>query len=604
MGMPEPQVTRLALGVERSVLRQAWLDRLDPEHAAQALAIVQHHGVSDLVARLLAGRGVTSPKVGAYLDPKIRALMPDPDTLRDMPLAVERLVRAILRGESIAIFGDYDVDGATSSALLAGFLDACGCPTQVHIPDRIFEGYGPNIEAIRSFARAGAGLLLTVDCGSTSIEPLTEAAALGLDTIVIDHHRVAAELPTAVAIVNPNRHDDLSGLGHLCAAGVAYMVLVALNRALRQRGFWRDRPQPELIADLDLVALATIADMVPLTDLNRAFVVTGLQVMRGRRRPGLTALLDLVGGDGPPRPYHLAFLVGPRINAGGRIGDASLGARLLLEQDPVQARQMAMELDRLNRDRQRIEAEALEEAEAKAVMMLAGRDAIQVLVASADGWHPGIVGLVAARLKERYRRPAFAIAVNGKVGIGSGRSIVGVDLGRAVRSAVECGLLIKGGGHAMAAGITIDSARIDEFQTFLEDYLRDSVERSRTIEALRIDATLAASGATPSLVGDIERTGPFGSGNPEPIFAFPALRIDEAAVTGTNHVRIRASSTDGARLNAVAFRCVGTPLGQALLAARGKTALHLAGSLAIDHWSGCDRVQLRIIDAADPVNRT
>jgi single-stranded-DNA-specific exonuclease len=593
-------VTRLALGVESSVLRQAWLDRLDPERAAQALAIVQRHGVPDLVARLLAGRGITSAKVETYLDPKIRALMPDPDIIRDMPVAVERLVQAVLGSEPIAIFGDYDVDGATSSALMAGFLRACGCATQVHIPDRIFEGYGPNVDAIRSFARAGNRLLLTVDCGSTSIGPLAEAALLGLDTIVIDHHCTAAELPAAVAVVNPNRHDDLSGLGYLCAAGVAYMVIVALNRALRQRDFWRDRRQPDLLADLDLVALATVADMVPLTELNRAFVATGLQVMRGRRRPGLTALLDLVGGDGPPRPYHLGFLIGPRINAGGRIGDASLGARLLLEQDPFQAQQMAMELDRLNRDRQRIEADAADEAEAKTTMALAGNGAARVLMASADAWHPGIVGLVASRLKDRHRRPAFAIALNGRIGVGSGRSILGVDLGRAVRAAVEAGVLIKGGGHAMAAGITIEVARITEFHAFLEDYLGEAVASRRTEETLSIDATLAASGATSALVGDIEKTGPFGSGNPEPIFAFPALRIEEAIPIGSSHVRIRAASLEGSKLNAIAFRSVGTPLGQALLEARGK-ALHLAGSLAIDHWSGGDRVQLRVVDAAHPI---
>jgi single-stranded-DNA-specific exonuclease len=594
-------VSRLALGVERSVLRQAWHDRLDPERAAQALAIVQRHGVPDLVARLLAGRGITGAKVETYLDPKIRALMPDPDTIRDMPAAVERLVRAVLGCEPIAIFGDYDVDGATSSALLASFLRASGCATQVHIPDRIFEGYGPNIEAIRAFARAGNRILITVDCGSTSLEPLAEAAALGLDTIVIDHHCTAAELPAAIAIVNPNRHDDLSGLGYLCAAGVAYMVLVALNRALRLRGFWHDRRPPDLLADLDLVALATVADMVPLTELNRAFVATGLQVMRGRQRPGLTALLDLVGGDGPPRPYHLGFLVGPRINAGGRIGDASLGTRLLLEQDPVQAQQMALELDRLNRDRQRIEADAVTEAEAKTAMALAGNDSARVLMASADAWHPGIVGLVASRLKERHRRPAFAIALNGKIGVGSGRSILGVDLGRAVRAAVDAGVLIKGGGHAMAAGITIEVARIDEFHAFLEEYLGDAVTNCTTREALSIDATLAASGATSALVGDIERTGPFGSGNPEPIFAFPALRIEEAAPIGSSHVRIRASSKEGTKLSAIAFRSGGTPLGQALLEARGRKTLHLAGSLAIDHWSGCDRVQLRIVDAAEPI---
>jgi single-stranded-DNA-specific exonuclease len=598
---PAGRGTRLALGVGRSVLRQVWLDRLGPDRAAHALAMVQRYGLSDLIARLLVGRGVTHAKVESHLDPKIRTLMPDPDTLRDLPQAVARLERAVLDRETVAIFGDYDVDGAASSALMASFLEACGCHTTVHIPDRIIEGYGPNTEAIRTFARSGNTLLITVDCGSTSFEPLAHAAALGLETIVIDHHRVAAELPSAIAVVNPNRHDDLSGLGHLSAAGVAYMVLVGLNRALRQRGFWQRRVQPDLLGDLDLVALATIADLVPLTDLNRAFVATGLQVMRARRRPGLTALLDVVGGEGPPRPYHLGFLVGPRINAGGRIGDASLGARLLLEHDPLRAQQMALELDRLNRERQRIEATAVEEAEVGAAAMLA--EDSSVLVCCAPSWHPGVVGLVASRLKERFRRPAFAISLMGTVGIGSGRSVIGIDLGRAVSAAVEAGLLMKGGGHAMAAGITIGSDRIDAFRSFLDDYFRKGMQQFRRTDALLIDATLAASGATAALAADIERTGPFGSGNPEPIFAFPALRIDDASPIGNGHVRLRARSIDGASLSGIAFRCVGTPLGGALLAARKGQALHLAGSLTIDHWGRGDRVQLRIVDAADPNER-
>ncbi len=591
---------RLFLDVEKSALNRPWRDRLDFAAQGRAQAMVQLDGRSDILARILAGRGVEPDQVAAFLDPTIRALMPDPDVMRDMDVVVDRLARAIHKGETVAIFGDYDVDGACSSALVGGFLEACGTPYIIHIPDRIFEGYGPNSEAIRALAEQGASLLVTVDCGTTSFEPFGEAARLGLDVIVLDHHQAPADLPKVTGIVNPNRQDDLSGLGTLCATGVAYMALVALNRRLRQDGYWTaTRRPPDLLAALDIVALATVADVVPLTGLNRAFVSKGLAVMRARGRPGLRALTDIAGADGPPRPYHLGFLLGPRINAGGRIGDAALGAKLLLIQDEAEAVRIATELDRLNRERQVIEVQAAAEAEAEAMAAIGFADEGAAIVTASDAWHPGIVGLVASRLKERFRRPAFAIHFNGETGSGSGRSIPGVDLGKVVRAAVEAGILLKGGGHAMAAGITITKARLGEFRAFLEDRLAYGVTQSRLGDALYIDAALTAGGARPELIHEIEQAGPFGAGNPEPVFVLPSHRLADVAQVGTGHIRITARAGDNRSISGIAFRAAGGPLGEALLKARGET-MHLAGTLSIDRWGGSERVQLRLLDAARP----
>ncbi|MDB5640776.1 MAG: recJ [Hyphomicrobiales bacterium] len=593
---------RLFLGVENSALGRPWRDRLDLEAQGHAQAISQLHGHPDLLARVLAGRGVHADDCEAFLDPTIRALMPDPNVLVGMEALVARLVTSIQRGETVAIFGDYDVDGACSSALLATFLQACGCSFIIHIPDRLFEGYGPNVEAIRALAAAGARLLVTVDCGTTSFEPIAEAQSLGLDTLVIDHHQAPEALPPAYAIVNPNRLDDLSGLGHLCAAGVVYMVIVALNRALRQKGFWTtERPAPDLLAELDLVALATIADVVALKGLNRAFVAKGLAVMRARGRPGLRALFDVARADGPPRPYHLGFLIGPRINAGGRIGDAALGAKLLMMRDDDEAARIAAELDRLNGERQAIEVATLAEAEAEALFALGLEEQGACVVTAGEGWHPGIVGLVAARLKEKFRRPAFAIAMNGKTGTGSARSIPGVDLGRVVRAAVDEGLLVKGGGHAMAAGLTIDRDRLVDFRAYLEERLGEIVARARANDSLSIDAAVTAGGATPDLIRMLEQAGPFGQGNPEPVFVLPAHRLTRATPVGKGHIKVRAVAGDGAGIDAIAFRAAESPLGQALQKHVG-SAVHLAGTLSLDRWGGSERVQMRIVDLATPLH--
>jgi single-stranded-DNA-specific exonuclease len=594
------------LGVERSICGRAWHDRLDERAAARALSIVQRYGLPELLARILAGRGVEIDAVEAFLDPSLKRLMPDPSVVTGMAAAASRIADAAARSERVAIFGDYDVDGATSAALLTRFLRHAGLDPEFYIPDRLFEGYGPNVEAIRGLAERGARLLVTVDCGTTSLEALAEAQRLGLETIVIDHHQADAQLPPALAVVNPNRLDDLSGLGYLAAAGLVFLVLVATNRALRERGFWTPaRPEPDLLGLLDLVALGTVADVSRLEGLNRAFVAKGLIAMRRRERIGLTALMDVARLAGPPEPWHLGFLLGPRINAGGRIGRADLGVRLLLAEDPSEAATIAAELDRLNRERQALEQATLAAAEAEATAALGIEERGSVVVTAAAGWHPGIVGLVAARLKERFGRPAFAIALEpGGTGTGSGRSIYGVDLGRAVRRAVAEKLLLKGGGHAMAAGVTLRQDCLAPFRAFLEGELAAAVEAARRDRALLIDGALTAAAAGPEFHAMIARAGPYGPGNAEPVFALPSHIIAYAEEVGQAHVRVRLRSGDGTTLSAIAFRAAGQPLGHALLKNRGR-AVHAAGTLTLDRWQGEERVQLRLIDlaAADPVGR-
>jgi single-stranded-DNA-specific exonuclease len=600
LAAPISSSRRLFLGVERSVCGRTWRDRLDERGATRALAIAQRHDdVPELLARILAGRGVEVDAVASFLDPTVRALMPDPDTLADMRAAAMRLADAVTRGETVAIFGDYDVDGATSAATLGRYLRYCGLRPLVHIPDRLFEGYGPNVEAARALAAQGATLLVTVDCGTTSHEPLLEARRLGLDVIVIDHHQADEQLPTALAVINPNRLDDLSALGHLAAVGLVFMTVVALNRELRTRGFWTsERPEPDLLGFLDLVALGTVADVVPLKGLNRAFVAKGLLALRRRDNLGLTALMDVARLTGPPEPWHLGFLLGPRINAGGRIGRATLGVDLLMHDDASECARIAAELDRLNRERQAIEAATVAQAEAEAMAALGIEEKGAVVVTAAEGWHPGVVGLVAARLKERFGRPAFAIALEpGGTGTGSGRSITGVDLGRAVRQAVAAGLLIKGGGHAMAAGVTLRKEALSSFRAYLEEALAPAVEATRREDALLLDGAVTAAGANSDLVATIARAGPFGAHNPEPVIALPAHTVVYADEVGQAHMRVRLRAGDGSTIDAIAFRAAGQKLGSALAQSRGRS-VHAAGTLCIDRWNGIERVQLRLIDVA------
>lgn len=589
------------LGVSYSATGKLWRDRLDPRGAAQALAIAQRHNLPEMLARIIAGRGIGIDAVDDFLDPTIRKLMPDPFTVTQMETAAHRIADAVARREKIAIFGDYDVDGATSSALLAWHLRHCGLDPLIHIPDRIFEGYGPNVEAIRSLAGNGAKLLITVDCGTTSIEPLAEAKRLGMDVVVIDHHQCGDELPVVDALVNPNRLDDLSGLGHLAAVGLVFVTLVAVNRELRHRGFWTaEMPEPDLLSVLHHVALGTVADVAPLLGLNRAFVAKGLIAMRRRDHIGHTALMDVSRLNGPPEAWHLGFMLGPRINAGGRIGRADLGVRLLLEGDVSEAARIAAELDRLNTERRVIEQMAEAQAEAEALASLGLEDKGAVVVTASEGWHPGVVGLVASRLKEKFGRPAFAIALEpGGLGTGSGRSITGVDLGKAVRQAVLDGVLIKGGGHAMAAGVTLKKERLAEFRAYIEAALASSVAEARHVNELYIDGAVSARAVTTEFVNTLNRAGPFGAANPEPLIALPAHQLVYADEVGQAHLRLRFKSGDGAIVNGMAFRAVGQKLGNALLENRGQL-LHVAGSLTVDRWQGAERVQLRVTDVAVP----
>jgi single-stranded-DNA-specific exonuclease len=589
------------LGVTRSAAGRIWRDRLDPRGAARALAIAQRYQVPEMLARIIAGRGIDIDAVDDFLDPTIRKLLPDPLTVTEMEAAARRIADAASRGEKVAIFGDYDVDGATSAALLTWYLRHCGLDPLIHIPDRIFEGYGPNVEAVRGLAAKGATLLVTVDCGTTSIEPLAEAKKLGMDVVVIDHHQCGDELPVVDALVNPNRPDDLSGLGHLAAVGLVFVTLVAVNRELRARNFWSaERPEPNLLDTLHHVALGTVADVASLTGLNRAFVAKGLIALRRRDHVGHTALMDVARLSGPPEAWHLGFMLGPRINAGGRIGRADLGVRLLLEGDISEAARIAAELDRLNTERRVIEQMAEAQAEAEALASLGLDDKGAVIVTASEGWHPGVVGLVASRLKEKFSRPAFAIALEpGGIGTGSGRSIPGVDLGKVVREAVNEGILLKGGGHAMAAGITLKKERLAEFRAFVETALAATVADARHANELFIDGAVTARAVTTDFVNTLNRAGPFGAGNPEPLIALPSHQLVYADEVGQAHLRLRFKSGDGSFVNGIAFRSIGQKLGNALVENRGQM-LHVAGSLTVDRWQGSERVQMRVTDVAVP----
>ena len=595
------------LGVVRSARGYRWLETLEAKRVNDAIAISQQHGLPELLGRVLAARGVALDEVAVFLDPTLRALMPDPSTLTDMDKAARRLADAIVRREPVAIFGDYDVDGAASSALMARFLAHHGVRHRIYIPDRLTEGYGPNATAIAQLVGEGAKLIVTVDCGTTSVEVLDGARARGADVIVIDHHQADETLPAVHALVNPNRLDDMSGQGHLCAAGVVFLVLVATARELRQRGHYGgDVPEPQLIGDLDLVALATVADVVPLKGLNRAYVTKGLQVIRARNNVGLRALQDAAGLGEAPTAYHLGFILGPRINAGGRIGDAGLGARLLSTDDEGDAVRIAAVLDRLNKERKEIEQAALEEATATADRMLGERPDLGLVMVGSPEWHRGVVGLIASRLTERFKRPSCVISWDkdgssgAMTGTGSLRSVAGIDIGAAVRRAVAEGLLLKGGGHAMAAGLTVEHAKLDALSRFFADALAGASQTLAARASLSMDGALVPSAVTDSLMELIERAGPYGQGNPQPRFVFPAHRVKFAKPVGTAHIRCVLEAGDGSRLDAVAFRAAGQPLGDLLLAAAGGFPVHVAGQLRRDTWGGRNRIELQIEDAADP----
>jgi single-stranded-DNA-specific exonuclease len=583
------------LNVERSFGGKRWRPRLNDERAA--LAIAQHLGVPDVLGRVLAARGVGIDEAEAFLDPKLRDLLPDPSHLLDMDKAVARIVGAINGGEKIGVFADYDVDGACSASLLVRFFAALGRDLLVYVPDRIAEGYGPNTPALLKLKEQGVSLVLTVDCGTTAFSPLKDAADAGLDVVVIDHHVAEPMLPDAVAVVNPNRLDETSPVGQLCAAGMVFMLIIAVNRALRD-AFWygEGHGEPDLMKMLDLVALATVADVVPLTGVNRALVRQGLAVMARRENPGIAALADISRLDELPEAWHLGFMLGPRVNAGGRVGEAGLGVKLLTTNDKDEATGIAMRLDQYNSERREIEAAVLNAAMAQAERQ-AEADAPLILVAS-EGWHPGVIGIVAGRIKETFNRPACVVSIENGLGKGSGRSVRGVDLGPAVIAAHQAGHLVNGGGHAMAAGFTVAGERLDDFRRFLTDHIENQLAGTVLAPDIGIDGALSPEGATVEFIDSLNDAGPFGAGNPRPRFVLPAVAPINARIVGTDHVScFLAAPQGGTRLKSIAFRTAGTPVGEALLNARGG-ALHVAGHLNVDTWQGDRKPQLIIEDVA------
>lgn len=586
------------LGIERSLTGRHWAARASDER--RALAMAQRLGLPEIVARVLAGRGIESDSAAQFLDPKLRDQLPDPSHLRDMDPAAERLARAIANGDLIAVFGDYDVDGATASALLGRFITAAGGRVRVYIPDRIKEGYGPNAVALRRLQEEGAAVVVTVDCGTTSHAPLAESARAGLDVIVVDHHAAEPRLPEAYAVVNPNRLDESSPHRQLAAVGVAFLLAVATNRALRRLGRYGSLAEPDLVGLLDLVALGTVCDVVPLTGLNRVLVAQGLKIVAQRTNPGIKALAEVARVNSRCGAYHLGFMLGPRVNAGGRVGAADLGARLLMTDDPHEAQALAERLDAFNRERQGIEAAVLEAAQAQ---VDAAESRAHLVLAVGEGWHPGVIGIVAGRLRERYERPACVVAFDGDIGKASGRSTNGVDLGAAVIAARQAGLLISGGGHSQAAGFTVARDKLPALREFLAERVASQARGGHVVPRLTLDGSLALGAATPDLVGLLERVGPFGAGNPEPRFALPLVRVARADVVGEKHVRCILTDQRGGRLNGIAFRAAGTVLGRALLNSNGGT-LHVAGCLRADEWRGETRVQLQIEDAAPPHTST
>jgi single-stranded-DNA-specific exonuclease len=585
--MPEtPDAPPLCLGVAASATGRRWT-ALPEALVRQAEAMAQITGLPAPLCRTLARRGVSPEDAPGFLSPALRDLLPDPSSLRDMDTAARRFLDAVRRRERIAVFADYDVDGGASAALLLAWLRDMGLSATLYIPDRIDEGYGPNPPAMRQLASTH-DLIVCVDCGTLGHEAI--AAAEGAEVIVLDHHLGAETLPPALAVVNPNRQDETGDLGHLCAAAVVFLMLVAVNRAMRAEGM----KGPDLMASLDLVALATVADVAPLTGVNRALVRRGLQVMAGRGRPGLRALADVARLDSAPAAYHLGFLLGPRVNAGGRIGQADLGARLLATDDPAEAAALAARLDALNTERREIETEvrtaALAQAEAR------GLDAPLVWAAD-EGWHPGVVGIVAARLKEAANRPAVVIGFEGDEGKGSGRSVPGVDLGAAVQRLAAEGLLEKGGGHRMAAGLTVTRAKLDAAMARLGALLDRQGAGQTGPRDLAVDAVLMPGAVTCELIERLEEAGPFGQGAPAPRFALPEQRILFAKRAGESHLRLTVGDGTGPRLDAIAFRAFEGPLGRILEAHEGRR-FHLAGRLEIDTWGGRRRPKLRLEDAA------
>ncbi len=579
-------------GVAASLTGRAWRWR----GGNMQLGAQQQLG-DDIVRQLLLSRGVALDDIERHRVPTLRNFLPDPSRFRDMDVAADRLAQAVIAGEKITIYGDYDVDGATSSALLIRLLRDLGIEAGYYIPDRLLEGYGPSGEALVKLGQSGSSLIVTVDCGAMAHEALAMAHDAGVDVIVVDHHKCAAELPRTVALVNPNRldeEDDAAAHGHLAAVGVAFLLAIALVRTLRERGYFADRREPDLLALLDVVALGTVADVAALHGLNRAFVAQGLKVMARRDNIGMAALIDASRLKRSPACSDLGFALGPRINAGGRVGESTLGVRLLTTRDPEEAREIAAQLSALNEERRAIEAEVQEAAEAQ----LASQHNRAVHLVAGEGWHPGVIGIVAGRIKEKTGKPSLVIALDGDTGKGSGRSIAGVDLGAAIIRARDEGLLVAGGGHAMAAGLTVPADRIDALAEWLDSTLEAQVARASASREMALDLAVAPGGLTPELVESLEAAGPYGVGWPGPRVAVGPVRLVKCDIVGTDHVRLIAAGDDGKSFKGIAFRAAESDMGQALLHGSRGRRLWLAGRVKIDDWGSRPQAELHLEDAA------
>jgi single-stranded-DNA-specific exonuclease len=587
------------LGVVKSLTGRTW--RLRAADAVLVRGLQQQFGLSEPIARALAARGVEAADAETHLNPTLRALFPDPSCFKDMDVAARLLADVVADGHKAVVFADYDVDGATSAALLVRWFRAMGRELSIYVPDRVKEGYGPSVAAFERLKAEGADLVVTVDCGAAAHDALQAASDMGLRVVVIDHHLMRdGEAPRCAALVNPNRPDCLSNQGVLAAAGVTFVLLAALNREARARGLFADRPEPDIRQWLDLAALGAICDVTKLVGFNRALAAQGLKVMSGWGNPGLKALLDVAGAKGPATVFHAGFILGPRINAGGRIGRSDLGARLLSTDDAEEARALAAELDALNMTRKDTERQAFEEAVRRIEQEANFDPAAPVLVVAGEDWHPGVVGIVAGRLRERYRRPAVVIGIDpvSGVGKGSGRSQPGVNLGRAIQAAYDAGVLMAGGGHAKAAGLTVRAESIPELRAFLTERLAEESAVAVAADALEIDALAAPGAAGRALLDEFGQLAPFGPGAPEPMFALADVRAEQAKAVRGGHVRCVLVNGVGARIRAIAWRAEDTDLGRRLLAGGG--ALHVAGRLKSDDWAGRDAVELEIEDAADP----
>jgi single-stranded-DNA-specific exonuclease len=595
---PDPPASDDFLGVARSISGRRW--RARPADAADVRAIGLRYGLAEPLARALAARGVTVDGGEAYLRPTLKALFPDPSSFLGMDEAAQALLDAMESGRPTIVFADYDVDGASSAALLVRWWRAMGRELPIYVPDRMTEGYGPSPAAFRHLREQGYELVVTVDCGAAAYDALATAAEIGLEVVVIDHHLMREERPAARALVNPNQPGCGSEQGVLAAAGVTFVLLAALNREARRRGWFAARAEPDIRQWLDLAALGAICDVTQLTGFNRALAAQGLKVMSALGNPGVAALMDVAGAKGPASVFHAGFILGPRINAGGRIGRSDLGARLLSTDDPAEARALAEELDALNGQRKTVESQ-IQEAAVAAIETAANFDPnAPAIVVAQDDWHPGVIGIVASRLRERYRRPVVVIGLDraADIGKGSGRSQAGVNLGRAIQAAFDEGLLLAGGGHAMAAGLTIRPSAIPEFRAFLCERLADEMVEAEAKDALEIDALVTPGGAARPLYDAFRQLEPFGPGNPEPTFALADVRVERLNPISGGHLRCVLVDASGRSMRAVAWRCADTPIGRRLEAGGG--VVHAAGKLKPDDWNGRNGVEFEIEDLADP----